>query len=423
MVRKLFIDSFRSYYPYGLNVIWKGESALLTFKQKSENSLYLPNFNKFIDNSNNIRLARISKAKRRKRVTRDMSTLKNSMLELAAKFDDNYNTGLIKSFMFGLNKTEIKTMTDILSRYKFRDSHARISKAKRRKRVTRDMSTLKNSMLELAAKFDDNYNTGLIKSFMFGLNKTEIKTMTDILSRYKFRDSHARISKAKRRKRVTRDMSTLKNSMLELAAKFDDNYNTGLIKSFMFGLNKTEIKTMTDILSRYKFRDSHARISKAKRRKRVTRDMSTLKNSMLELAAKFDDNYNTGLIKSFMFGLNKTEIKTMTDILSRYKFRDSHARISKAKRRKRVTRDMSTLKNSMLELAAKFDDNYNTGLIKSFMFGLNKTEIKTMTDILSRYKFRDSHDHEYPFNFLRSYIHHKYINRLATSNSKSTTQQ
>ncbi|GFW32500.1 hypothetical protein TNCV_676581 [Trichonephila clavipes] len=63
----------------------------------------------------------------------------------------------------------------------------------------------------------------------------------------------------------------------------------------------------------------------------------------------------------------------------------------KAKRRKRVTRDMSTLKNSMLELAAKFDDNYNTGLIKSFMFGLNKTEIKTMTDILSRYKFRDSH--------------------------------
>ncbi|GFV65855.1 putative DD41D transposase [Trichonephila clavipes] len=68
----------------------------------------------------------------------------------------------------------------------------------------------------------------------------------------------------------------------------------------------------------------------------------------------------------------------------------------------------------MLELAAKFDDNYNTGLIKSFMFGLNKTEIKTMTDILSRYKFRDSHDHEYPFNFLRSYIHHKYINRLAT---------
>ncbi|GFW42752.1 piggyBac transposable element-derived protein 4 [Trichonephila clavipes] len=168
---------------------------------------------------------------------------------------------------------------------------------------------------------------------------------------------------------------------------------------------------------------SKARISKAKRRKRVTRDMSTLKNSMLELAAKFDDNYNTGLIKSFMFGLNKTEIKTMTDILSRYKFRDSHARISKAKRRKRVTRDMSTLKNSMLELAAKFDDNYNTGLIKSFMFGLNKTEIKTMTDILSRYKFRDSHDHEYPFNFLRSYIHHKYINRLATSNSKYTTQQ
>ncbi|GFX85198.1 hypothetical protein TNCV_1647451 [Trichonephila clavipes] len=40
------------------------------------------------------------------------------------------------------------------------------------------------------------------------------------------------------------------------------------------------------------------------------------------------------------------------------------ARISKAKRRKIVTRDMSILKNSMLELAAKFDDNYNTGLIK-----------------------------------------------------------
>ncbi|GFV55436.1 hypothetical protein TNCV_11811 [Trichonephila clavipes] len=56
--------------------------------------------------------------------------------------------------------------------------------------------------------------------------------------------------------------------------------------------------------------------------------------------------------------------------------RKDAARISKAKRRKRVTRDMSTLKNSMLELAAKFDDNYNTGLIKSFMFGLNKTEIK-----------------------------------------------
>ncbi|GFW14971.1 hypothetical protein TNCV_4659321 [Trichonephila clavipes] len=69
-------------------------------------------------------LREFQKAKRRKRVTRDMSTLKNSMLELAAKFDDNYNTGLIKSFMFGLNKTEIKTMTDILSRYKFRDSHA-----------------------------------------------------------------------------------------------------------------------------------------------------------------------------------------------------------------------------------------------------------------------------------------------------------
>ncbi|GFX82391.1 hypothetical protein TNCV_2870721 [Trichonephila clavipes] len=71
------------------------------------------------------------------------------------------------------------------------------------------------------------------------------------------------------------------------------------------------------------------------------------------------------------------------------------ARISKAKRRERVTRDMSTLKNSMLELAAKFDDIYNTGLIKSFMFGLNKTEIKTMTDILSRYKFRDSHVTEF----------------------------
>ncbi|GFV48914.1 uncharacterized protein TNCV_1343231 [Trichonephila clavipes] len=73
------------------------------------------------------------------------------------------------------------------------------------------------------------------------------------------------------------------------------------------------------------------------------------------------------------------------------KGKNNWSRISKAKRRKRVTRDMSTLKNSMLELAAKFDDNYNTGLIKSFMFGLNKTEIKTMTDILSRYKFRDSH--------------------------------
>ncbi|GFU58895.1 hypothetical protein TNCV_547671 [Trichonephila clavipes] len=41
----------------------------------------------------NVVQTRISKAKRRKRVTRDMSTLKNSMLELAAKFDDNYNTG------------------------------------------------------------------------------------------------------------------------------------------------------------------------------------------------------------------------------------------------------------------------------------------------------------------------------------------
>ncbi|GFT20822.1 transposable element Tc1 transposase [Trichonephila clavipes] len=87
-----------------------------------------------------------------------------------------------------------------------------------------------------------------------------------------------------------------------------------------------------------------ARISKAKRRKRVTRDMSTLKNSMLELAAKFDDNYNTGLIKSFMFGLNKTEIKTMTDILSRYKFRDSHAEnfiFVNAKRRVSSMRNLS----------------------------------------------------------------------------------
>ncbi|GFV01794.1 uncharacterized protein TNCV_2550481 [Trichonephila clavipes] len=114
---------FRSYYPYGLNVIWKGESVLLTFKTKSEDSLYIPNFDKSIDNSNNIGLARISRAKRRKRVTRDMTILKNSMLELAVKFDDIYNTGLIKSFMFGMNKTEIKIMTDILSRYKFRDSH------------------------------------------------------------------------------------------------------------------------------------------------------------------------------------------------------------------------------------------------------------------------------------------------------------
>ncbi|GFS79678.1 uncharacterized protein TNCV_4241371 [Trichonephila clavipes] len=115
--------SFRTYYPYGLNVIWKGESVLLTFKQKSEDSLYIPNFDKSINNSNNIGLARISRAKRRKRVTRDMSTLKNSVLELAVNFDDNYNTGLIKSFMFGMNKTEIKIMTDILSRYKFRNSH------------------------------------------------------------------------------------------------------------------------------------------------------------------------------------------------------------------------------------------------------------------------------------------------------------
>ncbi|GFW67604.1 uncharacterized protein TNCV_3392751 [Trichonephila clavipes] len=118
--------SFRSYYPYGLNVIWKGESVLLTFKQKSEDSLYIPNFDKSIDNSNNIGFARISRAKRRKRVTRDMATLKNSMLELAVKFADNYNTGLIKSFMIGMNKTEIKIMTDILSRYKFRDSHVKM---------------------------------------------------------------------------------------------------------------------------------------------------------------------------------------------------------------------------------------------------------------------------------------------------------
>ncbi|GFT73191.1 hypothetical protein TNCV_1558811 [Trichonephila clavipes] len=144
-----------------------------------------------------------------------------------------------------------------------------------------------------------------------------------------------------------------------------------------------------------------------------------------------------GMLKSFQETLEKLTIfiaehiqKTMevmfthlSSLLKSERTSKSPTRISKAKRRKRITRDMSTLKNSMLELAAKFDDNYNTGLIKSFMFGLNKTEIKTMTDILSRYKFRDSHDHEYPFNFLRSYIHHKYINRLATSNSKSTTQQ
>ncbi|GFW23772.1 uncharacterized protein TNCV_2033151 [Trichonephila clavipes] len=66
----------RTYYPNGLNVIWKGESVLLTFKQKSEDSLYIPNFDKSIDNSNNIGFARISRAKRRKRVTRDMTTLK-----------------------------------------------------------------------------------------------------------------------------------------------------------------------------------------------------------------------------------------------------------------------------------------------------------------------------------------------------------
>ncbi|GFW50834.1 putative DD41D transposase [Trichonephila clavipes] len=92
-------SSFRSYYPYGLNVTWKGENVLLTFKQKFEDSLYIPNFDKSIDNSNNIGLARISRAKGRKRVTRDMSTLRDSMLELAVKFDDNYNTGLIKSFI------------------------------------------------------------------------------------------------------------------------------------------------------------------------------------------------------------------------------------------------------------------------------------------------------------------------------------
>ncbi|GFV96317.1 uncharacterized protein TNCV_2868961 [Trichonephila clavipes] len=80
-----------------------------------------------IYNSNNIGIARISRAKRRRRVTRDMTTLKKSMLELANKFDDNYNTGLIKCFMFGMcvcvNETEIKIMTDVLSRCNFWDSH------------------------------------------------------------------------------------------------------------------------------------------------------------------------------------------------------------------------------------------------------------------------------------------------------------
>ncbi|GFY00884.1 retrovirus-related Pol polyprotein from transposon opus [Trichonephila clavipes] len=113
--------SFRSYYPYGLNVIWKGESVLLTFKQKSEDSLYIPNFDKSIDNSNNIGLARISRAKRRKRVTRDMSTLKNSMLELAVKFDDNYNTGLIKSFMFDIVDM-IKVLQLIYDKYELHTS-------------------------------------------------------------------------------------------------------------------------------------------------------------------------------------------------------------------------------------------------------------------------------------------------------------
>ncbi|GFY20330.1 transposable element Tcb1 transposase [Trichonephila clavipes] len=56
-------SSFRSYYSYGLNVIWKGESVLLTFKQKPEDSLYIPNFDKSIDNSNNIGFVRISRAK------------------------------------------------------------------------------------------------------------------------------------------------------------------------------------------------------------------------------------------------------------------------------------------------------------------------------------------------------------------------
>ncbi|GFV69803.1 hypothetical protein TNCV_431221 [Trichonephila clavipes] len=59
--------NIKSYYPYGLNVIWKGESVLLAFKQESEDSLYIPNFDKYIDNSNNIRLARISRAKRMKK--------------------------------------------------------------------------------------------------------------------------------------------------------------------------------------------------------------------------------------------------------------------------------------------------------------------------------------------------------------------
>ncbi|GFX61671.1 retrovirus-related Pol polyprotein from transposon 412 [Trichonephila clavipes] len=70
--------------------------------------------------------------------------------------------------------------------------------------------------------------------------------------------------------------------------------------------------------------------------------------------------------------IKKPQSDTYTTRLPRPPVFLKAARISKAKRRKRVTRDMSTLKNSMLELAAKFDDNYNTGLIKSFMFGLNK---------------------------------------------------
>ncbi|GFX05113.1 uncharacterized protein TNCV_4460581 [Trichonephila clavipes] len=124
MVRKLLYRfTFRSYYPYGLNVIWKGEKILPSFKLKSEDSLYIPNFDQSIGNNNSIGIERISRVKRRKRVTRDMATLKKSMLELADKFEDNYNTGLIKSFMFGMNKTEIKIMADILSRCNFRDAH------------------------------------------------------------------------------------------------------------------------------------------------------------------------------------------------------------------------------------------------------------------------------------------------------------
>ncbi|PRD25092.1 UNVERIFIED_CONTAM: hypothetical protein NCL1_41896 [Trichonephila clavipes] len=96
------ISSFRSYCPYGLNATWNGGNILPSFKQKSEDSLYIPNFDKSIGNNNNIGIERISGVKRRKRVTRDMTTLKKSMLELANKFDDKYNTGLIKSFMFGM---------------------------------------------------------------------------------------------------------------------------------------------------------------------------------------------------------------------------------------------------------------------------------------------------------------------------------